>query len=166
MILPFVPVSWTCKETGRQCHSNSTDAEVISLGRWPEKGRITCITLRDIANDVLELLASRARSALFAPTQTRGHTKPHRNPLTTFHQSHPSPSCRAHVFFQSGTMKRVMFSRAHRVKIGFERISLNSNIPVKTCTRPNRSQDILTKGSFTLDRWNEWMYLLGIPGIG
>ena len=52
----------------------------------------------------------------------------------------------------------------HRVNLDrrLEQVNLDSNMPVKCVYTNQQIADILTKGSFTRDKWNELMILLGI----
>ena len=57
-----------------------------------------------------------------------------------------------------------MFSRTHRVALDwlFDRINLGSKIQIKYIDTKNQLSDILTKGSFTRDEWNDLLCLFYI----
>ena len=55
-------------------------------------------------------------------------------------------------------------SRTHRVALDwlFDRINLDSKIPIKYIDTKNQLADILTKGNFTRDEWNHLLCLFNI----
>ena len=63
---------------------------------------------------------------------------------------------------RSPTMRHV--SRTHRVALDwlFDRINLDSKIQIKYIDTKNQLADILTKGSFTRDEWNQLLCLFNI----
>ena len=63
---------------------------------------------------------------------------------------------------RSPTMRHV--SRTHRVALDwlFDRINLNSKIQIKYIDTKNQLADILTKGNFTRDEWNNLLNLFNI----
>ena len=63
---------------------------------------------------------------------------------------------------RSPTMRHV--SRTHRVALDwlFDRINLDTKIQIKYMDTKNQLADILTKGSFTRDKWNHLLCLFNI----
>ena len=63
---------------------------------------------------------------------------------------------------RSPTMRHV--SRTHRVALGLvvDTITLDSKIQIKYIDTKHQLADILTKGNFTRDEWNNLLYLLNI----
>ena len=61
---------------------------------------------------------------------------------------------------RSPTMRHV--SRTHRVALDwlFDRINLDSKIEIKYIDTKNQLADILTKGNFTRDEWNQFFELV------
>ena len=57
-----------------------------------------------------------------------------------------------------------MFSRSHRVALDwlFDRINLDPKIQIKYIDTKNQLADILTKGNFTCDEWNNLLHLFNI----
>ena len=66
---------------------------------------------------------------------------------------------------RSPTMRHV--SRTHRVALDwlFDRINLDSKIQIKYIDTKNQLADILTKGNFTRDEWNDLLCLCSIFAI-
>ena len=68
---------------------------------------------------------------------------------------------------RSPTWRRV--SRTHRVALDwlFDRVYLDSKIPIKYIDTKNQLADILTKGNFTRDEWNHALslFILAIPAL-
>ena len=63
---------------------------------------------------------------------------------------------------RSPTMRHV--SRTHRVALDwlFDRINLDPKIQIKYVDTKNQLADMLTKGSFTRDEWNNLLHLFNI----
>ena len=58
-------------------------------------------------------------------------------------------------------------SRTHRVALDwlFDRIKLDCKIQIKYIDTKHQLADILTKGNFTRDEWNNFLRLLNISNI-
>ena len=63
---------------------------------------------------------------------------------------------------RSSTMRHV--SRTHRVALDwlFDRINLDPKIEIKCVDTTHQLADMLTKGNFTCDEWNNLLHLLNI----
>ena len=63
---------------------------------------------------------------------------------------------------RSPTMRHV--SRTHRVALDwlFDRINLDSKIQIRCIDTKRQLADILTKGNFTRDEWNNLLHLFNI----
>ena len=63
---------------------------------------------------------------------------------------------------RSPTMRHV--SRTHRVALDwlFDRINLDSEIPIRHIDTKHQIADILAKGNFTRDEWNNLLHLFNI----
>ena len=174
----FVPISWMCKKQTSVSHSST---EIISLDAGSRMDGIPALTLWDL---VIEVFHS-------SPNQTH-KTKDVREPqgnlsqpltrisiwstLITFHQAAhnlvPMPCCmslritkpRLKIIIKgrSQTMRHV--SRTRRVALDwlFQRIDLDAKIQIKYVDTIHQLADIMTKGSFSRDEWNNLLHLCNI----
>ena len=82
----FVAFSCACKKLTAVSHSG-TKAEVIPLDTAPRIEGLLALTLLDVAIDVLELPAGRARGDPSRHFQAKTFIERQRNPVTEWHQT-------------------------------------------------------------------------------
>ena len=157
----IVPVSWMCKKQASVSHS-SKEAEVISFDAGL---RMMGFTLSDLW-----------LSANTPPNMRKQIPTAHTN--LDLHNIDHVPSNRTHsgcnamlfafedneavieiIKGRNPTMRHV--SRTHRVALEwlFDRINLDSVIQIRYIDTKHQFADILTKGNFTRDEWNNLLHL-------
>ena len=168
----FVPISWMCKKQTSVSHS-STESEIISLDAGLRMNGIPALDLWDL---VIEVLHSSSNQHKKSKRQCAGH-----NDLELCNVDYVSSNVKSsqsgamlHIFEddeavikmiikgRSPTMRLV--SRTYRVPLHwfFDRIHLDPKIQIKYVDTKNQLADILTKGSFTHDEWNNLHHLFNI----
>ena len=179
----FVPISWICKKQTSVSNS-STEAETISL----DVGlRMDGIPAWELVIEVFHSVPNRTDgpkrepwrnpSAVVKPNMHNSIPIKHTNliptnidhiPSTTTH----SGSCLVLYVFEDNeavikmiikaripTMRHV--SRTHRVALDwlFDRINLDPKIQIRYIDTKHQLADVLTKGNFTRDEWNNHLHL-------
>ena len=186
----FVPISWMCKKQTSVSH-RSIESEIISLDAGLKLDDIPALDLLDLIVAVLGSTNQRnkARGDL-CTNQREVRSTPHTiiqrkqsqgviNDLdnvcfipSNVNSSHQEALL--HVFEdndavikmitkgRSPTMRHV--SRTHRVALDwlFDRINLDPKIQIKYIDTQNQLANILTKGNFTRDEWNNLLCLFNI----
>ena len=187
----FVPISWMCKKQSSVSHK-STESEIISLDAGLRLDGIPALDLWDLIVAVLhgntnqnrierrDLLLNK-REVCSPPHTIHKRKKSHGmiNDLDNvdFISSNVNSSRQEAVLFifedneavikmiikgRSPTMRHV--SRTHRGALDwfFDRINLDPKIQIKYTDTKNQLADILTKGNFTRDEWNQLLCLFNI----
>ena len=151
---------------------------------------ISALILRDLVIEVISLRTEQNRwtkrepwgnpSAVVKPNMHNSIPIKHTNVIPTNNDHIPSniphsgSSAMLYVFEdseavikmiikgRSHTMRHV--SRTHRVALGwlFERINLDSKIHIRYSDTKHQLADILTKGNFICDEWNNLLHLFNI----
>ena len=170
-----MPISWMCKKQTSVSHS-PTEAEVISLDLVIE-------VIHSSPNQTNETKDVREpRRNLSATT----HCNMRKNPTTNTNLdltnidhvpssgTHSGSNATLYVFEdneavikmlikgRSPTMRHV--SRTHRVALDwlFDKINLDSKIQIRYIDTKHQLAEMLTKGSFTRDEWNNLLRLFDI----
>ena len=155
----FVPLSWMCKKQTSVSHS-STESEIMSLD------------LPGNTNQSKQVQGDPKKS----PTRKKIPGKIDLNSVD-FVSSNANSSRQEAVLYifednetvikmiikvRSPTMRHV--SRTHRVALDwlFDGINLDPKIQIKYIDTKNQLADILTKGHFTRDEWNDFLCLFNI----
>ena len=185
---PFVPISWMCKKQTSVSH-RSTESEIISLDAGLRLDGIPALDLWDLIVAVLgNTYQSNQERA--NPCTNLVRAAPHKRQLRKKYHGmiddlnnvdFISPNVHSSrkeallyvfedneavikmiIMGRSPTMRHV--SRTHRVALDwlFDRINLDHQIQIKYTDTKNRLADILTKGNFTLDKWNHLLCLFNI----
>ena len=176
----FVPTSWMCKKQTAVSHS-STESEIISLDTGLRLDGLPALELRDLIVSVLGNISRVSDGSGKPESDDHKHHKSH-NKIDVMKDIDAVPSnvqsarqeALLYVFEdneavikmiikgRSPTMRHV--SRTHRVALDwlFDRINLDSKIPIKYIDTKNQLADILTKGNFTRDEWNHLLNLFNI----
>ena len=178
----FVPISWMCKKQTSVSHG-STEAEVISLDAGLRMDGIPALDLWDLLIEVFHSSPNgtnktkdvrEPRGNLSATPQSNMRQQiptTNTNPDLTDIDHVPAMLCvfkdyeaviKMIIKGRSPTMRHV--SRTHRVALDwlFDRINLDSKIPIGHIDTKNQLADILTKGNFTRDEWNNLLHLFNI----
>ena len=163
------------KQTVSHC---STDSEIISLDTGLRLDGLPALDLRDLIVSVFGSVSqSSDRSGQLDGDVKKHHKSQMRIDVMKDIDSVPSnvQSSRQEALLyvfedieavikmiikgRSPTMRHV--SRTHRVALDwlFDRINLDSKIQIKYIDTKNQLADILTKGSFTRDKWNHLLCL-------
>ena len=182
----FVPISWMCKKQTSVSHS-SREAEIISLDAGFRMDGIPALTLWDLVIQVFHSVSNRTDGPKREPQgKPSAVVKPNmHNPIPIKHinviptnidhipssTTHPGSSAMLYVFEdneavskmiikgRSRTMRHV--SRTHRVVLDglFDRINLDPKIQIRYIDTKHQLADMLTKGNFTRDEWNNLLHL-------
>ena len=190
----FVPISWMCKKQTSVSHS-STEAEVISLDAGLRMDGIPALDLWDLVIEVFHSSTNQTNktkdvrepqgnlSAKTQPNMRKQISTTHTNlDLTNIDHvpssvTHSGSIAVLYVFEdneavikmmikgQSPTMRHV--SRTHRVALDwlFDRINLDSKIQILYIDTKHQLADILSKGNFTRDEWNNFVHLFNISAL-
>ena len=175
----FVPISWMCKKQTAVSHS-STESEIISLDTGLRLDGLPALELWDL---IVSVLGNISRISDRTGKPVNGEDKHHKshNKIDAMQDIDSVPSnvqsarqALLYVFedneavikmimkSRSPTMRHV--SRTHRVALDwlFDRINLDTKIQIKYIDTKNQIADILTKGNFTRDEWNQLLNLFNI----
>ena len=186
----FVPISWMCEKQTSVSHS-STNSVIISLDAGLKFDGIPALDLWDLIVAVFgnttqnriergdPLLNKREVRSPPHTIQKRKESQRMINDLDNvdFIPSNVKSSHQEALLYvfedneavikmiikgRSPTMRHV--SRTHRVALDwlFDRINLDTKIKIKYIDTKNQLADILTKGNFTRDEWNNLLCLLSI----
>ena len=178
-----------CKKQTSVSHS-STEAEIISLEAGLRMDGIPALTLCDLAIEIFHSVPNKIeQSKDELPGDPLQATKPnmhnliqrkHTNVIPTDIDHNPSNTMHSgagamlYVFDnneavikmiikgRSPTMRHV--SRTHRVALDwlFDRINLDPKIQIRYIDSKHQIANILTKGNFTRDEWNNFLRLFNI----
>ena len=173
----FVPLSWMCKKQTSVSHS-STESEIISLDTGLRLDGLPALELWDLIGAVLGNV-SRVSDRTGQPVNGKNKSKKKidvMQDIDSVPSNVQSASRKALLYVfedneavikmiikgRSPTMRHV--SRTHRVALDwlFDRINLDSKIQIKYIDTKNQLADILTKGNFTRDEWNQLLNLFHI----
>ena len=181
----FLPMSWMCKKQTSVSHS-STEAEVISLDASLRMDGIPALDLWDFVIEVFYSSPNQINKARYL-AQLQGNllqstTLNMRSQIPTKHinldltnvdhvSSNVKPSGSSALFYVfedneavvkmiikswTSTMRHV--SRTHRVALDW--LSDRIKIQTRYIDTMHQLADILTKGNFTRDEWNNLLHLL------
>ena len=186
----FVPISWMCKKQTSVSHS-STESEIISLhaGLWLDG--IPALDLWDLIVSVLgdtsqhhteqgDLLKNKHEAC--SPPHTIHKRKRTQRVISDLDNVDFIPSnvnsshqeALLYVFEDNEAVIKMIIKgrsqimrhvpRTHRVALDwlFDRTSLDPKIQIKYIDTKDRLADILTKGNFTRDEWNQLLCLFNI----
>ena len=176
----FVPISWMCKKHTSVSHS-STESEIISLDAGLRLDGIPALDLWDLTVSVLgNTIQTHERPGRPDVSDKNQRSQGMTNVLDNIDDCVPSNVQFSHqeallyvfedneavikmiIKGRSPTMRHV--SRTHRVALDwlFDRINLDPKIQIKYVDTKNQLVDILTKGNFTRDEWNNLLCLFNI----
>ena len=188
----FVPISWTCQKQTSVSH-NSTESEIISLDAGLKLNGIPALDLWDLIIEVLHGNTYQSsqertdpctnpREVRAAPHKLQMRKKSHGMiddlDKVDFISSNVSSSRQGALLYvfedneavvkmiikgRSPTMRHV--SRTHRIALDwlFDRINLDTKIQIKYIDTKNQLADMLTKGNFTRDEWNHFVFVQHQP---
>ena len=176
----FVPTSWMCKKQTAVSH-RSTESEIISLDTGLRLDGLPALELWDLIVSVLGNV-SRVSDRSGQPESDVHKLHKPRNKIDVMKDidsvlsnvQSARQEALLYVFEdneavikmiikgRSPTMRHV--SRTHRVALDwlFDRNNLDSKIQIKYIDTKNQLADILTKGNFTRDEWNDLLNLFNI----
>ena len=175
----FVPLSWLCKKQNAVSHS-STESEIISLDAGLTLDGLPALELWDLIVSVFGSVSQTSdRTGRPVDTERRQKSQGKINVLKNI-DCVPSNVQSSHqeallyvfedneavikmiIKGRSPTVRHV--SRTHRVALDwlFDRINLDPKIQSKYIDTKNQLADILTKGNFTRDEWNNLLCLFNI----
>ena len=180
----FVPISWMCKKQTSVSHS-FTEAELISLDAGSRMDGIPALTLWGLVIEVFHSSPNQTNktkdvreSNIRKPNPTT-NTNPDltNNDHIPSSGTHSGSNAMLYVFedFEAvikmiikgriPTMKHV--SRTHRVALDwlFDRINLDPQNQIRHIDTKHQLADILTKGNFTRDEWNNLLHLFNISHL-
>ena len=187
----FVPISWMSKKQTSVSHS-STEAEVISLGACLRMDGIPALDLWDLVIEVCHSSSDQTNktkdvrvprwnlSANIRPNMRKQIPTNHTDQdLTNIDHlpsngTHSGSKAMLYVFEDNeAVMKMVMKGRSltmrhvfltHRLALDwlFDRINLDSEIQIRYSDTKHQLADVLTKGNFTRDEWNNLLQLFNI----
>ena len=187
----FVPQSWMCKKQTSVSHS-STETEVISLDAGLRMDGIPALTLWDLVTEVFQSSPNQTNNIKYVGELRRNlspRTPPNmRSQIPTKHTdldltnidhvpssvTHSGSNAMLYVFGDNGAVIKMIIkgrsptmrhvSRTHRVALDwlFDRINLDSKIKIRYIDTKHQLADILTKGNFTRDEWNNLLHLFNI----
>ena len=180
----FVSISWMCKKHTAVSHS-STESEIISLDTGLRLDGLLALKLWDLIVSVLGNVSRVSDGSGKPESDVHKHHKSQKK-IDVMEDIDAVPSnvqsarqeALLYVFEdneavikmiikgRSPTMRHV--SRNHRVALDwlFDRINLDSKIQIKYIDTKNQLADILTKGNFTRDEWNNLLNLFNISHFG
>ena len=190
----FVPTSWMCKKRTSVSHG-STDAEVNSPDAGLRMDGIPVHDIWDLVIEVFHSLPNQTnktkdvrepRRNLSAVPQSHKRkqiltTNTNLDLINIDHVpssgTHSGSNAMLYVFEdneaviemiikgRSPTVRHV--SRTHRVALDwlFDRINLDSKIQIRHIDTKHQLADILTKGNFTRDEWNNLLHLFNISHV-
>ena len=176
----FVPISWMCKKQTSVSHC-STESEIISLETGLRLDGLPALELWDLIVSVFGGVSQISDRTGQPVNDVNKHHKSQKR-INEMENIDSVPSnvqssrqeALLYVFVdneavikmiikgRSPTMRHV--SRTHRFALDwlFDRINLDSKIQIKYIDTKNQLADILTKGSFTRDEWNQLLCLFNI----
>ena len=184
----FVPTSWVCKKQTSVSHS-STEDEVISLDAGSRMDGIPALTLWDLVIEVVHSSPNQTnktkddgepqRSLSATPQSNMRKPIPTTNTNPDLTNIDHVPSSGTHsrstamlcVFEDNEALIKMIMkgrgptrrhvSRTHRVALDwlFDRINLDSKIQIRYIDTKHQLADILTKGNFTCEEWNNLLHL-------
>ena len=162
-----------CKKQTSVSHS-STKSEIISLDAGLRMDGSPALDLLDVVIEVLRSTQGNANSVVASSRETGAKPKSTSKPkqMPNAQSSHGESQLYISEEYEavikmiikgrSPTMRKV--SRTHKVSLDwlFDRINLDPKIQIKYVDTQNQMADMLTKGSFTHDEWNNLLHLLYI----
>ena len=176
----FVPISWMCKKQTAVSHS-STESEIISLDTGLRLDGLPALKLWDLIVSVFGNVSRVSDRSGQPDNDVHKHHKSQKK-INVMENIDSVPSnvqssrqeALSYVFEdneavikmiikgRSPTMRHV--SRTHRVALDWllVRINLDPKIQIKYIDTKNQLADILTKGNFTRDEWNQLLCLFNI----
>ena len=187
----FVPISWMCKKQTSLSHS-STESEIISLDTGLRLDGIPALDLWDLVmevfhsspNQINKIKDVREPRGNLSATPQSNPRKPisttNTNPDLTNSDHVPSSGthsgCNAilYVFEDNEAVIKMIIkgwnptmrdvSRTHRVALDwlFDRINQDPKNQIRYIDTKHQLADILTKGNFTRDEWNNLLHLFNI----
>ena len=182
----FVPISWMCKKQTSVSHG-STEAEVISLNAGLRMDGIPTLDLWDLVIEVFHSLPNQTnktnyvreprRNLSATPQSHKRKQIPTTNTsldLINFGHVPSNGTAMLYVFEDNEALIKMIIkgrsptmthvSRTHRFALDwlFDRINLDSNIQIRYIDTKHQLADILTKGNFTRDEWNDILHLFNI----
>ena len=185
----FVPKSWMRKKQTSVSHS-STEAEIISLDAGLRIDGIPALALWDLVIDVFHSVPNRTDghkreprgnpSAVVKPFLHNTIPIKHTNVIPTnidyipCHRKKSDSSAMLYVFEDNEAVIKMIItgccptrrhvSRTHRVALDwlFDRINLDPKNQIRYIDTKHQLADILTKGSFTRDEWNNLLHLFNV----
>ena len=187
----FVPLSWLCKKQTSVSHS-LTEAEVISLDACLRMDGIPALDLWDLVIEVFHSSSNQTNktkdvrvprwnlSANIRPNMRKQIPTNHTDEYLTnidhlpSNGTHSGSNAMLYVFEDNeAVMKMVIKGRSptmrhvfltHRLALDwlFDRINLDSKIQIRYSDHKHQQADVLTKGKFTRDEWNNLLKLINI----
>ena len=171
----FVPLNWICKKQGAVSHSTA-EAEVISLDAGIRLEGIPALSLWDLVIDVFDPISdSQKPKELTIPERLFLRRQAHDifGSVDFVPPSLPITYGRATLYAledNDAVIKMIVkgrspnlrhVGRTHRVDLDwlFDRITKDPGIFVKWVGTKEQLGDILTKGSFTAQAWNDLLHL-------
>ena len=175
----LVPISWMCKKQTSASHS-STESEIISLDAGLRLDGIPALDLWDLIVAVLHGNMYQSNQERADPYTNVVRVKPHNLPTrketlgmiedpdnvdfvsSNVHSQDNEAVIKMIIKGRSPAMRHV--SRTHRVALDWllDRINLDPKIQIKYIGTKHQLADILTKGNFTRDEWNNLLCLFNI----
>ena len=170
----FCPITWLCKKQGAVSHS-STEAEIIALDTGLRIDGLPAMTLWDLVINVLEPIKENVTPAVkkinLLPPETQELMNVDYMPTNI-----PELSKRCKLIImedndavikmcmkvRAPTMRHV--ARTHRINVDtlLERIHHEVGICIKYVNTKLQIADIFTKGSFTVQTWNDLCKLFAV----
>ena len=188
----FVPISWMCKKQTSVSHS-STEGEIISLDAGLRMDGIPALTLWDLVIEVFHSVPNRTDgpkreprrkpSAVVKPNMHNPIPIEHTNVIPTnidhipSNTTHSGSSAMLYVFEDNKAVSKMIIkgrsrimrhvSRTHRVVLDwlFDKINLDPKIQIRYIDTKHQLADMLTKGNFTRDEWNNLLHLFNISHV-
>ena len=169
----FVPMSWMCKKQTAVSHS-STEFEIISSDTGVRLDGLPALELWDLIVSVLGNI-SRVSDRSGQPDNDVHKRHKSQKKINVMENIDSVPSnvqssrqeALLYVFEDNEAVIKMIIkgrsptkrhvSRTHRVALDwlFDRINLDSKIQIKYIDTKNTLADILAKGNFTSDEWNQ-----------
>ena len=176
----FCPITWMCKEQGAVSHS-STEAEIIALDAGLRLHGLPSLTFWDLILNTLDPIDSKPQQ-LIARADVNSSLSEETQELLNVDDvpcNIPEISDRAKLLImedndavikmcmkaRAPTMRHVQ--RTHRIDVVsfFERIHSDSSIWIKYINTKCQLADIFTKGSFSVQTWQDLCKLLQVGVI-
>jgi DNA (cytosine-5)-methyltransferase 1 len=176
----FCPITWMCKKQGAVSHS-STEAEIIALDAGLRLDGLPSLTLWDLILNTLDPIDSKPEQSNACVDEQSLLPKDTQELLNVDYVpcNIPELSDRAKLLImedndavikmcmkvRAPTMRHVQ--RTHRIDVDalLERIHNDKSIWIKYINTKQQLADIFTKGSFSVQTWNDLCKLLQIGEI-